>query len=496
MKKSSVESNVESKNFSIIGTFEGECADANITNLNGLDITHDVWTTVFESDDYKQAIELGWYLGYLGHPEDPNCMDFEHACIVMTEGRIDENGKIYGKFNLVDTPVGQIVKKFIDAGVTFGISVRGAGDIINNSVDPETFVFRGFDLVTFPAFPESIPTFTEIAASSDADKQQKYKAICATVNKNIDSLNTVQSVEVIQSCFAKQSDTYKKLDQRKAEISKNSSISSIDDDRVNGMTDLYLSASAELEVLRKETARLRKVLANKSSMSLRKMKSIERIMCSQMDDMSSQIDDIESENGDLKSKIKVVQSENLKYKRKVEASKKLISDKDSEIARLSEIVASKQEELDSITSELDSKESILASTKTKLQSRESELDRLQADLDETVRKNSDIEASASNFDEQISDLTSQVSEMEDQINDLNEEITSAYSLIEDYQNEYARLYASAVGVDLAEVSGSITASTTVSQLKKMISGNTARESRGRVPKPVEIPQSNNTLVTL
>ena len=48
------------------------------------------------------------------------------------------------QFDLIDTPVGRIVKTFQDAGVTFGISVRGAGDIINNSVDPDTFVFIVF----------------------------------------------------------------------------------------------------------------------------------------------------------------------------------------------------------------------------------------------------------------------------------------------------------------------------------------------------------------
>lgn len=42
----------------IIGTYEGLCADANITNLNGLDITREVWENVFASDEYKTAIEL------------------------------------------------------------------------------------------------------------------------------------------------------------------------------------------------------------------------------------------------------------------------------------------------------------------------------------------------------------------------------------------------------------------------------------------------------
>ena len=190
---------------SIIGKFEGECADSNITNLNGLDITREVWETVFGSDEYKNAVQNGWYLGFLGHPDDPNCMDFEHACIVMTSGRIADNGKIYGTFDLLDTPVGRIVKTLQDAGVTFGISVRGAGDIIDNSVDPETFVFRGFDLVTFPAYPESIPTFTAVAASSDVETQKKYKKVCAAIHANISQVTSQAALDVMKTCVASQS---------------------------------------------------------------------------------------------------------------------------------------------------------------------------------------------------------------------------------------------------------------------------------------------------
>ena len=107
----------------ILGTYEGECADSNITNLNGLDITREVWEHLFASDEYKKAIKLKQYIGFLGHPEEPDCQDFRRACIIMTEGHIDDNGKVYGKFDLVDTPVGRIVKAFQDACVVFGISV-------------------------------------------------------------------------------------------------------------------------------------------------------------------------------------------------------------------------------------------------------------------------------------------------------------------------------------------------------------------------------------
>ena len=42
--------------FSILGTFEGECLDTQITNLNGLDITLEVMENVIASEEYKQGI--------------------------------------------------------------------------------------------------------------------------------------------------------------------------------------------------------------------------------------------------------------------------------------------------------------------------------------------------------------------------------------------------------------------------------------------------------
>ena len=162
---------------SIIGTYEGEALDPQITNKNGLDITREVMTKVLESEDYADGIKNGWFIGYLGHPEDPDCQDFKNGCIVMTDMSIESDDKVHAKFNLVNTPVGQVVKSFIDAGVKFGISIRGAGDIIGNSVDPDTFVFRGFDLVAFPAYPESIPEFKEIAASTNSVTRKKYQKV-------------------------------------------------------------------------------------------------------------------------------------------------------------------------------------------------------------------------------------------------------------------------------------------------------------------------------
>lgn len=422
MKNSDIKGSVTSN--AILGVYEGECADSNITNKNGLDITRPVWEGVFASEEYTEAIDKGWYIGYLGHPEDPNCMDFEHACIVMTEGHIADNGKIYGKFNLIDTPVGRIVKAFQDAGVQFGISVRGAGDIVDNSVDPDTFVFRGFDLVSFPAYPESVPTFTEIAASSDVATQKKYKAVCAAVNKNIEGLNTEESINIVQSCFAKQSEEYKKLEERKATLNESEDINDTDlsDSKVEGMMDLYLAECEHTNMLTEKNKELRDELVAVKSAYTRKFNSLRRIVADQKAQSNKEIAEVSRHNKRiaanyeaLKSRTREIEESNLKYVHKIEAT----------------------------TSIVDQKDSIIASLKSQ--------------LSETVRQSNDIKTRESNRDAKIAEL--------------NDRITAAQALIEEYQNAYASLYADAIGVNLDSIQ--VTATTSVSELQASIKGAAA-----------------------
>ena len=428
---------------SVIGIFEGECADSNITNENGLDITRPVWENIFSSESYQQAIELGWYIGFLGHPDDPGCMDFRNACIVMTEGHIDDNGKVYGKFNLIDTPVGRTVKTFIDAGVTFGISVRGAGDIVNNSVDPDTFVFRGFDLVSFPAFPESIPTFTAIAASSDVESQKKYKAICAAVKENLPSIDSCEAIDILQCQFAEQSDEYKALEDRKKEIKgcnlTDDDVSERDDiditkDKVESMTKLYLEQVEANNHLKKENEILSSKLASNEIESRRKISSISRITADQIRSATDAKDAAEKRCNQLvaasirmKETISQERSNNLKYLQKISESKNIV----------------------------DSKDSLISS--------------LRARLNETVTASANVERRTSNLDEQLKKS--------------KDEIIACKKMLKDYQDAYAELYSQAVGADLQKVK--VTASTSVSSLRSAIKSSISRKPSS-IKEPEEI----------
>lgn len=428
---------------SVIGIFEGECADSNITNENGLDITRPVWENIFSSESYQQAIELGWYIGFLGHPDDPGCMDFRNACIVMTEGHIDDNGKVYGKFNLIDTPVGRTVKTFIDAGVTFGISVRGAGDIVNNSVDPDTFVFRGFDLVSFPAFPESIPTFTAIAASSDVESQKKYKAICAAVKENLPNIDSCEAIDILQCQFAEQSDEYKALEDRKIEIRGSNStedyVSEFDDvditkDKVESMTKLYLEQVEANNRLKNENQILSNKLASNEIEARRKISSISRITADQIRSATDAKDAAEKRCKQLvaasirmKETISQERSNNLKYIQKISESKNIV----------------------------DSKDSLISSLKTR--------------LNETVTASANVERRTSNLDEQLKKS--------------KDEIIACKKMLKDYQDAYAELYSQAVGADLQKVK--VTASTSVSSLRSAITSSISRKPSS-IKEPEEI----------
>lgn len=410
---------------SVLGTFEGECADADITNNNGLDITRPVWEAVFNSEEYKQAIQLGWYIGFLGHPDDPNCMDFRNACIVMTEGHIDDDGKVYGKFNLLDTPVGRVVKTFIDAGVVFGISVRGAGDIIDNSVEPDTFVFRGFDLVTFPAFPNAIPQFSEIAASSDVTMQKKYKSVCSAVKKNLSEINSASAIDLIQKQFAPQSKEYAALEARRSEILSSTEadadeVIAIMDRKIEAVTRLYLDQVAENQKLASH-------LASVTSSSARRVKVIERITSAQISSLDKENSELSGKyrtaiaaNSKLKSELETLQSSNLKYKQKVDASTKSLREQRSIVSGLRQ------------------------------------------ELDETVSAASESESRSSNLDAMVGRLKSR--------------IEAAEQLLFQYQQAYGAMYANALGVNLDNTSIQISASTTVDELKSKITAATNTSS--------------------
>lgn len=420
----------------VIGQFVGKCCDSDVFNNNDMNLSKQLFENLFASEEYKRAMDNRHYIGFLGHPEDPNCMDFKDACIVMTDCKLDDNGEIIGTFDLVDTPVGRTVKSFIDAGVNFGISIRGAGDVDSEGyVDPDTFVFRGFDLVTFPAYDDCIPEFREIAASSDINKQKKYKKVCAAVEANLKDISSASAINIIKEQFKPGSDMDKKLDKRLSAI-KSSKTVDITAQKLQGMTQLYMKqvkANRELEG-QLVAAQMQAYDANKKKD--RFIAATKRIVSNQMIEADDEIDDLSEKldrqkaatkkavqaNTGLKASLvrlqnenKKLKSENLKYIQKIEATSKLITQKDNSISELNE------------------------------------------KLDKTVvNANSQIRKATSNRDIEIKEC--------------QERISACEQIIAEYQQAFANMYANALGVNLTDIP--ITSATRVEDLQKIIASST------------------------
>lgn len=419
-----------SMNSSILGTFEGEVLDANITNKNGLDITKEVMTNVLDSEDYQDGIKYGWFIGFLGHPEDPNCMDFKDACIVMTEMTVEDDGKVYGKFNLVDTPVGRTVKAFIDAGVTFGISIRGAGDIIGSSVDPETFIFRGFDLVSFPAYPESIPEYTAVAAATNLEDRKKYQAVCAAVRANLSEITSKSTIEVLKSQFAKQSEEYKMLENHAKNITSSVTLN-IDAQRVEAMTDLYLQAQEQLTKANRQLASAKRNNESIKSSFNRKIASMRRIMSSQLSDLSNELDSITASRNSMKQRASVLAAKNKHLNSR-------LSELDSQVDGLKK-------------SNLIYKQRVTANTQTS-NDQDTVIANLKQELSETVTAKSKLQKASTN--------------LADENRNLKSKLAACEKLLGSFQQAYADVYANMLGVRIDSLS--ITSSTSVDEIEHVI----------------------------
>lgn len=434
----------------ILGTYEGEALDTNITNLNGMDISREVIENILDSDEYERGIKNKWYLTYLGHPTDPLCADFERACCVLTDMSIDDDGIVHVKMDLLDTPVGRIVKRLQEAGVVFGISIRGAGDIYGGVVDPETFMFRGFDLVAFPAYPNSVPEFTAIAASTDPAQRQKYQKICAAVQADVDNIMSSEAIDTLKSQFAPNSDIYKSLEKR-GEALKASQTFNIDKQKLEAMTDMYLDSQTIIASQQKEIANLKSQVRSAVYANKRRTSAVERIVASQMSDIRVSLD-------------QVTASRDAVQKRNVALSHQLEAEKRSNLLYRQKVEASKQK----LDADNKHKDSIIAS--------------LKSDMRKTVTANREQVRAASDLDEDNKRLSADLSEIE--------------ANLQAYQDAYANIYASALGVSVDNLQ--ISSATTVEELQHMIAGatNSANISPSVTIGDAYIADDTEDLVTL
>ena len=95
-------------------------------------------------------------LGEVDHPDDLK-VNLDRVSHMITEMWMDgANG--YGKFKILPTPMGNLVRTMLEAGVKLGVSSRGSGNVNESSGEVSDFEIITVDVVAQPSAPGAYPT--------------------------------------------------------------------------------------------------------------------------------------------------------------------------------------------------------------------------------------------------------------------------------------------------------------------------------------------------
>jgi len=95
-------------------------------------------------------------LGEVDHPDD---LKINLDRVSHTIDKMWCDGAIgYGKLRILPTPMGQLVKTMLDAGVKLGVSSRGSGNVDDRTGHVSDFEIVTVDVVAQPSAPNAYPT--------------------------------------------------------------------------------------------------------------------------------------------------------------------------------------------------------------------------------------------------------------------------------------------------------------------------------------------------
>jgi hypothetical protein len=95
-------------------------------------------------------------LGEVDHPDDLK-VNLDRVSHMITDMWMDgPNG--YGKFKILPTPMGNLIKTMLESGVKLGVSSRGSGNVNESTGEVADFEIITVDIVAQPSAPGAYPT--------------------------------------------------------------------------------------------------------------------------------------------------------------------------------------------------------------------------------------------------------------------------------------------------------------------------------------------------
>jgi hypothetical protein len=105
----------------------------------------------------NQQIESGYsVLGEVDHPDDLKVNLDRVSHMIMNMWMDGPNG--YGKFKILPTPMGNLIRTMLESGVKLGVSSRGSGNVDDMTGKVSDFEIITVDIVAQPSAPGAYPT--------------------------------------------------------------------------------------------------------------------------------------------------------------------------------------------------------------------------------------------------------------------------------------------------------------------------------------------------
>ena len=146
---------------------ESDDKDGKTLHLKGIAIQGGIRNAnqrVYPVDEIERAVKTlndqiqnGYsVLGEVDHPDDLK-VNLDRVSHMITNMWMEgPNG--YGKFKILPTPMGNLIRTMLEAGVKLGVSSRGSGNVDDMSGKVSDFEIITVDIVAQPSAPGAYPT--------------------------------------------------------------------------------------------------------------------------------------------------------------------------------------------------------------------------------------------------------------------------------------------------------------------------------------------------
>lgn len=146
----------------------------------------------------QQAIRERAMVGHLEHPADGRT-DGNKLGLVVTNAELKEDGVVYARFELLDTPEGQRLQEYTRKGVKWGVSSRGTGSVDEKGrVSPDDYVLETWDAVMRPSVSTAIPRLIQ-SESSETPERGSAKETVAKVTESSLPDSVAQRATAVES---------------------------------------------------------------------------------------------------------------------------------------------------------------------------------------------------------------------------------------------------------------------------------------------------------